>query len=214
MRLNALLFGAILLTFMSGIPSGVFAQEKSASPASPASPASSEPSSKSDDGKTTPSPAQDASGSNLPVSLDHIRKGLEQPPRLVLKLPDNPTFKIEIQERTRLQELLATLDFKGGPTPAGGVYAAEMQRVMFPSVSNPLRQPYAAFNQPELLTIIIENLVGKYLIGKAFGAINAGERERAEAAAREEVRQTIAQYCASQPDNGAGIKICTNTTSQ
>ena len=211
MRLNALLFGAILLTFMSGIPSDVFAQEQSASPASPAS---SEPSSKSDDGKTTPSPAPDGSGSNLPVSLDHIRKGLEQPARLVLKLPDNPTFKIEIQERTRLQELLATLDFKGGPTPAGGVYAAEMQRVMFPSVSNPLRQPYAAFNQPELLTIIIENLVGKYLIGKAFGAITAADRERAEAAAREEVRQTIAQYCASQPDNGAGIKICTNTTTQ
>jgi hypothetical protein len=211
MRLNALLFGAILLTFMSGIPGDVSAQEQSASPAPPAS---SEPSSKTDDGKTTPSPAPDGSGSNLPVSLDHIRKGLEQPARLVLKLPDNPTFKIEIQERTRLQELLATLDFKGGPTPAGGVYAAEMRRVMFPSVSNPLMQPYAAFNQSELLTIIIENLVGKYLIGKAFGAINAGERERAEAAAREEVRQTIAQYCASQPDNGAGIKICTNTTTQ
>jgi hypothetical protein len=211
MRLNALLFGAILLTFMSAIPSDASAQEQSASPVSPAS---SEPSSKSDDGKTSPSPAQDASGSNLPVSLDHIRKGLEQPAGLVLKLPDNPTFKIEIQERTRLQELLATLDFRGGPTPAGGVYAAEMQRVMFPSVSNPLMQPYAAFNQPELLTIIIENLVGKYLIGKAFGAITSADRERAEAAAREEVRQTIAQYCASQPDNGAGIKICSNTTTQ
>jgi len=67
-------------------------------------------------------------------------------------------------------------------------------------------------DQPELLTIIIENLVGKYLIGKAFGAITAAERERAEAAAREEVRQTIAQYCAGQPNNGAGIKICTNPT--
>ena len=97
-------------------------------------------------------------------------------------------------------------------TPAGGVYAAEMQRVMFPSVSNPLMQPYAAFNQPELMTIIIENLVGKYLIGKAFGSITAADRERAEAAAREEVRQTIAQYCAGQPNGGAGIKICANQT--
>ena len=129
---------------------------------------------------------------------------------LRLKLPDNPTFRIEIQERTRLQELLATLDFKSGPTPAGGVYAAEMQRVMFPSVSNPLMQPYAAFNQPELMTIIIENLVGKYLIAKAFGAMNAAARERAEAAAREDVRQTIVQYCAGQPNGGAGIKICDN----
>ena len=117
-----------------------------------------------------------------------------------------------MQERNRLQELLATLDFRGGPTPAGGLYAAEMQRVMFPSVSNPLVQPYAAFNQPELLTIIIENLVGKYLIGKAFSAMSNAERERAEAAAREEVRQTIAQYCAGQPDHGAGIKICADRT--
>lgn len=157
-------------------------------------------------GGTAPSPEQDAA-----KVLDHIRKALEQQPaRPLLKLPDQPTFKIEVQERNRLQELLATLDFRGGPTPAGGVYAAEMQRVMFPSVSNPLVQPYAAFNQPELLTIIIENLAGKYLIGKAFNAITTAERERAEAAAREEVRQTIARYCAGQPNDGAGIKICSN----
>ena len=153
--------------------------------------------------------AQEAAQPNLPVSLDRIRKALEQQPaQPLLRLPETPTFKIEVRERNRIQELLATLDFRGGPTPAGGLYAAEMQRVMFPSVSNPLVQPYAAFNQPELLTIIIENLVGKYLIGKAFGAITGAERERAEAAAREDVRQTIAQYCAGQPNNGAGIKIC------
>ena len=186
---------------------GVSAQEPPASQALP------EPSSPSSSGTTTPSPGQDGAQLNLPVSLDHIRKALEQQPaQPLLKLPDHPTFRIEVQERTRLQELLATLNFKSGPTPAGGVYAAEMQRVMFPSVSNPLMQPYAAFNQPELLTIIIENLVGKYLIGKAFGAINAADRERAEAAAREEVRQTIAQYCAGQPNGGAGIKICANAT--
>ena len=200
MHLHALLFTAILTT------TGVSAQE-----APPASPAAPESSSASPVGTTAPFPAQDGAQLNLPVSLDHIRKALEQQPApLLLKLPDNPTFRIEIQERSRLQELLATLDFKSGPTPAGGVYAAEMQRVMFPSVSNPLMQPYAAFNQPELMTIIIENLVGKYLIAKAFSAMNAAARERAEAAARDEVRQTIAQYCAGQPGGGAGIKICEN----
>jgi hypothetical protein len=108
--------------------------------------------------------------------------------------------------------MLATLDFTGGPTPAGGIYAAEMQRVMFPSVHNPMVQPYSAFSQPELLTIIIQNLVGKYLIGKAFGAITQLAREQAEAAAREEVRRTIALYCAGQPEGGAGIKICSTPT--
>jgi len=203
MRFHALLFAVFLLTLT---PGGVSAQ---APPASQAS----EPSSSASKETTAPSSAQDGAPMNLPVSLEHIRKALEQQPaQPLLKLPDHPTFRIEVQERSRLQELLSTLDFRSGPTPAGGVYAAEMQRVMFPSVSNPLMQPYAAFNQPELMTIIIENLVGKYLIGKAFGSITAADRERAEAAAREEVRQTIAQYCAGQPNGGAGIKICANQT--
>ena len=199
MRLFALLFAAILTT------TGASAQEPAAPSASrePSSPAATSPSSGQD--------AQETTKPNLPVSLDRIRKALEkQPVQPLLKLPDRPTFKIEVKERNRLQDLLATLDFRGGPTPAGGLYAAEMQRVMFPSVSNPLAQPYAAFNQPELLTIIIQNLVGKYLIGKAFSAITEADRARAEAAAHDEVRQTIAQYCAGQPNGGAGIKICTD----
>ena len=199
MRLFALPFAVILMT------AGAAAQEPPAPSASP------EPSSPAATPQSSGQEAQETTKPNLPVSLDRIRKALEkQPVQLFLKLPDQPTFKVEVQERNRLQELLATLDFSGGPTPAGGLYAAEMQRVMFPSVSNPLAQPYAAFNQPELLTIIIQNLVGKYLIGKAFSALTAADRARAEAAARDEVRQTIAQYCAAQPNGGAGIKICSN----
>lgn len=203
MRVPALLLAATLIAPMTG---GVSAQEP------PAAAAAQEPAAPS---TGAPSPVQDTPGDgaatkpNLPVSLDRIRKALErQPAQPLLRLPNTPIFRIEVRERNRLQELLATLDFRGGPTPAGGLYAAEMQRVMFPSVSNPLTQPYAAFNQPELLTIILENLLGKYLIGKAFSAITAADRERAEAAAREDVRQTIAQYCAGQPNNGEGIKIC------
>jgi hypothetical protein len=201
MRLSALPLAVILTTLMTGV---VSAQSP---------PAAAEPSSKSPDATTAPSSSQDAAQPNLPVSLDRIRKALEEKPaQPALKIPDNPTFRIQVQERNRLQDLLSTLDFKGGPVPAGGLYAAEMQRVMFPTTSNPLRQPYSAFNQPELLTILIENLVGKYLIGKAFGAISGAERDRAEAAAREEVRDTINQYCAGQPNNGAGIKICASQT--
>ena len=46
-------------------------------------------------------------------------------------------------------------------------------------------QPYAAFSGGQLLTILIENLVGKYLGGKMVDAVSAAERKRAEAAARE-----------------------------
>jgi hypothetical protein len=147
----------------------------------------------------------------LPVSLTRIREGLDRTPALSFHvLGERPTFRIEILERQKLDELLATLNFKAGPTPAGGVYWNEIQRQMFPAVDNPLRQPYAAFSQGELLTILVENLVGKYLAGKAINAITSAERARAENAAREEVKQAIHNYCAAQANGGAGVQICSS----
>jgi hypothetical protein len=163
--------------------------------------------------ETAASPVQDAVPSNLPVSLGRIRALLEQQPTrplFNLHSVDQPTFRIEVKERSRLQEMVASLDFKSGPTPAGGLYTSEQQRVMFPSTNNPLVQPYGAFSQSELLTVLVENLAGKYLVGKAFSAITRADRARAEAAARDEVRHAIADYCVAQPNGGAGIAICSN----
>ena len=146
----------------------------------------------------------------LPVSLDKIREALQQPPSpfSLRTLDERPTFRVQIQERMKIEELLASLNFKTSPAPGGGLYGFEQQRQMFPSVDNPLRQPYAAFSQGELLTILIENLAIKYLGGRALNAISNAERSRAEAAAKEEVREAVAQYCAVQPQHGAGIQIC------
>ncbi len=166
---------------------------------------------------TAVSPSQDAArdgpprdgGSGLPVSLSKIREGLEKTPTLSLRtIDERPLFRIQIQERQKIEQLLATLNFRAGPVPAGGVYMAEQNRIMFPSVDNALRQPLAAFNQPELLTILIENLTGRYLAARAGGAISKAERANAEAAAKEEVRAAVAQYCGSQPNAGAGLQIC------
>ncbi len=126
---------------------------------------------------------------NLPVSLNKIKEALEQTPAISFRTLD---------ER----------NYKSTPAPAGGLYGYEMQRQMWPSVDNPLRQPYAAFNQPELLTILVENLVGQSLAGKLKSAITTAERARAEAAARSEVRQAVSEYCGAQPSAGAGILIC------
>jgi hypothetical protein len=79
---------------------------------------------------------------------------------------------------------------------------------MVPPVDNPLAQPYAAFNQGQLLTILVENLVGKYLVGRTAEAITKSVRERAEAAARKEVVAAVAEYCAAKPNGGAGIELC------
>ena len=108
----------------------------------------------------------------------------------------------------KIEELLASMKFKPEPVPAGGPYMAEQQRVMFPSVDNPLVQPLAAFNQGELVTILVENLVGKYFAGKAANGISNADRARAEAAAREEVHAAVAEYCNAQPNAGSGLAIC------
>ena len=187
MRLPALLFTAILAA------SSAWAQQTPASPLQ-------------DGAKDEATKDQ---GPRLPVSVARIREALETTPLLSLRtIDERPTFRLQIQERQKIEELLATLNFKTGPVPAGGVYMAEQNRVMFPSVDNPLRQPLAAFNQPELLTILIENLVGRYLAGKAMNAVSKAERASAEAAAKEEVRGAVAQYCTAQPHSGAGIQIC------
>ena len=192
MRLPALLFTATLL----------------ASPAAAQPPAaSSRP--ETPETEDSQDPATRPEERTLPVSVSKIREALEAPPLLSLRtLDERPLFRIQIQERQRLEELLATLNYKAGPVPAGGVYMAEQNRIMFPPVDNPLRQQYGAFNQSELLTILIENLVGKYLAGKAMNAASKSERSKAVAAAKDEVRSAVAQYCGSQPNAGAGIQIC------
>ena len=147
--------------------------------------------------------------SRLPVSVTRIREALGTTPMLSLRtLDERPTFRMQIRERQKIEELLASLNFKAGPIPAGGLYMAEQNRVMFPSVDNPTRQTLGAFSQSELLTILIENLVGKYLAGKASNAVSKADKSHAEAAAKEEVRSAVSYYCTSQPNNGAGIQIC------
>ena len=188
MRLSALLF----TVFLAAAPAEAQTPKPSPPPDAPAAAASS-----------------DENGLNLPVSLDKIKGALEQTPTISFRtIDERPTFRVMIRERQKLDELLATLNYKAGPTPAGGVYGYEMQRQQFPSVDNPLRQPYAAFNQPELLTILIENLVGKYLLGRAINRVTSAGRARAEQAARDEVRLAAAEYCAAQPSAGAGILLC------
>jgi hypothetical protein len=195
MRLTALLFTATL--------AALAATTAAAQETQPSSPAQSSSIGQDDkDKKQEP---------GLPVSLDKIKKELEQPPPQLLRgLDAKPTFKVEIQEKPKisLDDLIKSLDFKAGPVPAGGVYSYEMQKQQFNPTNNPLAQPYAAFNQGELLTVLVENLVGKYLAGKASNAITGAMRERAVTAAREEVQQAVSDYCAAQPNHGAGIQIC------
>jgi hypothetical protein len=192
MRLSFLLVTVILIS--------VVARAHEPQPSSSAKPASS-----SEDAAAAAAP--------LPVSLDRIREALARAPAkpLLSGLERQPDFKIQIEERRTIEQILEKLDFKTGPAPPGGIYGYEQQQRLFNPVDRPLMQPYAAFSGGELLTIAIENLVLKYLGGRVLHAVSTAERERAEEAARAEVARAIAAYCAAQPVGGAALKICTNT---
>jgi hypothetical protein len=151
------------------------------------------------------SSAQDDPDFELPVSLDHIREGLSRP-RVLRGLDRKPDFSVAIEEQQRLEELFRSLELKiAGPPPPGGLYAYEQQRLLFNPTNAPLLQPFAQFSGPQLITLAIEGLVGKYLLGRVTGA----QRARAERVAREEVMRAIADFCAKQPDRER-IEICWN----
>ena len=199
MRLSALLFTAILTA-------SPCAAQQTVPSAAPDSPSAGQDKAQTKNDKDAKNPE-----STLPVSVERIKQRLQQTPAISLRtLDERPTFRLQIRERQKIEELLATLNFKAGPTPAGGVYMYEQQRQMFNPVDRPLMQPYAAFSGAELFTILIENLVGKYLGGKAVDAVSKLERARAEANAREEVRAAVEQYCNAQPNAGVGLHICSS----
>jgi hypothetical protein len=162
-------------------------------------------------GPTPQGAAKQAAPADLPVSLDHIREGLKKEQSLLRTNELPADFRIEIVEQQKIDELLKKLDFSSGPAPPSGVYGFEQQRRLFNPTDRPLMQPYAAFNGGELITIALENLIAKYLGGRLVNAVSAAERSRAERAAREEVDQAIAAYCAARPDR-ADIELCTNST--
>lgn len=83
----------------------------------------------------------------------------------------------------------------------------EQQRRLFSPTSRPLMQPYAAFSGGELITIAIQNLLGRYLGKPLVRAATNAYQSRQYDAAKEEVRRSIAEYCGSRPDF-MDIRLC------
>ena len=156
------------------------------------------------------SPSKDAEQPTLPVSLTKIREALAQAPVEPLKgLNEQPHFRVEVQEWQKFKAMLDALKFdSGGPPVPGGVYAYDQQQRLFPKVDNPLVQPYAAFNQGELLQVMITTLMTKYLAGHISNWMTTEERARAEAEARKEVAQSMNEFWAwqaqAQPQSSTG----------
>ena len=140
---------------------------------------------------------------NLPISLDKIREGLSQPaPREPLKgltAADATTFRVDVTEQQKFEELLAKIKFDNpGPPVAGGIYAYDQFQRLFPRIDNPRVQPYAAFSTGEIITLGIEGLVEKYVAEKMAHVVGTALREQAEREAREEVARSLAAYWAAR----------------
>jgi len=153
-----------------------------------------------------PASAQDAAPAtplNLPVSLAKIREGLSQPapaePLKGLTAAEQPTFRINITEQQKFEELLAKIKFDPpGPQVAGGIYAYDQQQLLFPRIDNPRVQPYGAFTTGQIATLAVEALVEKYVVEKMAHVVGGALRAQAEREARQEVARTLAAYWASQ----------------
>ena len=143
--------------------------------------------------------SKDAVPPTLPVSLDKIRQALADPPSQRLKgLDEKPHFRVQIQERQKFEALLERLKFDSGPAVPGGLYSYDQQQRLFPKVDNPLVQPYAAFNQGELLQVMLTTLMEKYLAARLVGAVTSAARAHAEEEARKEVARALDEFWAAR----------------
>lgn len=140
---------------------------------------------------TTP-PAGNPTTLDLPVSVDKIRDALQVPPTEPLRgLDEKPLFRIEIREKQRFDELLANLGLGKEPVPRGGLYAFEQHQSLWSPQLHPEMQPYAAFNQGQLIVILLEEILQRSLARHIAGE---GGPTNAELAARDEVQQALGDF--------------------
>jgi hypothetical protein len=157
-------------------------------------------------GPAAASPGQASSGADgqeesLPLDVNRIRRSLERAPAEWLKgLTDRPTFKVEVREEQRFQELLSTLEFKSGPASPGGLYGDETRRLWTPKGDQPLAQPYGAFSQKELIVVALEALLQRYMFARVVPGLVDAAQARADQEERERVERELSEFLAAHPD--------------
>jgi len=159
-------------------------------------------SSAQDGTKDQPTTADSQGNLDLPVSLARIREALAQPPppEPLKGLDGLPTFRAEVRERQRFEQLMDKIKFdSGGLVVAGGRDAYDQQQRLFPRIDNPRVQPYGAFSTGEILTLGVEAVVAKYVAQKMAHVFSDVLRAQAEREAREEVARSLAAFWAAQP---------------
>jgi len=132
-----------------------------------------------------------------PVSLQRIRRALEEPQPAIRLPPVTPrggqkaTYRVEIfAPRELLVPFADTLNPGWQPIAFGGVHHRETMDMITP----PAARPFGAFEDGELVTAVATSLAGAALIEgvtRAVHALAAGIRKRRVEAIRREVEAEL-----------------------
>jgi hypothetical protein len=138
---------------------------------------------------------------DVPVSVDKIREALAHPTAETLKGLDQPTFRLMVLERQRIDQIMEKITFEGGvgPDVFGGRSNYEMQQLLFPAVDNPLVQPYGAFTTGQVATLAAEAVAEKLTLGLAR-RFREELRRDAEREAHDEVMRALTAFYAAHPE--------------
>ena len=122
------------------------------------------------------------------VSIARVRAALEKPPPMLRPPELKADFTVHIEARRPLQDIF--------DVPPWATESLAQSRLCPPNQGS---LPSAQCGIPAGFSVDPESL------------IEAVKRAYQERAAREEVKRAVADYCAAQPNAGAGIQICATT---
>lgn len=138
-------------------------------------------------------------GTQLPVSLDKIRKELAEtppaPPAQPLRLGKLPTFKVTVYgpKKMTLPEFKETLKQEWQPVVPGGIHNMEVMNMITP----PQARPYGAFVNGDLVQVAVTTLINKLAeraILDGYKAARRGIRHWQEDRIHEEVAAELAAF--------------------
>jgi hypothetical protein len=121
-----------------------------------------------------------------PVSIARVREKLKEKPPSIVAPRAKADFTIHIEQRRPLQAMFEVPPWATSPLT--------LARLCPPRGASYL--PSTNCGSPAGFSVDPGSVIGS--LRRAFDA----------RAARDEVRRTVIEYCAAQPNGGAGIKIC------
>jgi hypothetical protein len=135
---------------------------------------------------TEPPPPE--SDGDLPVSVERVQRALSRPPSIKLR-GERPVFRVEVLgEKLTIEDILGP-DYLKGPVPQSGMTHQEFLDMVTPKDY----RGFAPYNNREAFTIAATSFALKWALQKAIHKYQTAQYERDREAAREEVREALAE---------------------